>query len=64
MRASASFPDTTNNRMEVIACLVGIDKAIKLGARAITVYGDSRYGAQWCVKWHKRRWFLSNATLP
>ena len=50
--------------MEVIACLVGIDKAIKLGARAITVYGDSRYGAQWCVKWHKRRWFLSNATLP
>ena len=56
---SAGFRRTTNNRMEMMAAIAGL-QALKPGCR-VTVYTDSQYVAQgitqgWAVKWRANGW--------
>ena len=56
---SGGFRRTTNNRMEILAVIVGLEA---LNARcAVTVYSDSRYVVDavtkgWAVKWRANGW--------
>jgi ribonuclease HI len=56
---SAGFRLTTNNRMEILGCIVGL-QALKEPC-AVVVYSDSRYvvdamSKSWAVKWRKNNW--------
>ena len=55
---SGAEPDTTNNRMELMAAIEGL-KAIKRGC-AVTLYTDSKYVLQgvteWMSGWKSRGW--------
>ena len=56
---SGGFRLTTNNRMEMLGCLVGL-RALREPTR-VTVYSDSRYVVnaitqKWAVNWRKRGW--------
>jgi len=56
---SAGFRRTTNNRMEMLACIVGL-KALDTPSRVI-LYSDSRYVVDavtksWAVNWRRRGW--------
>lgn len=57
---SGGFEVSTNNRMELLAVIVGLE-ALKRPCR-VTVYSDSRYvvdaiGKQWALKWQKNDWW-------
>ena len=51
---------TTNNKMELIAIINGIKRAIKLGASHMAVYADSQYCingiTKWVPSWKVRGW--------
>lgn len=51
---------TTNNKMELIAIINGVKRAIKLGASHMTVYADSQYCingiTKWVPSWKVRGW--------
>jgi len=56
---SAGFRLTTNNRMEILGCIVGL-QALKEPC-AVVVYSDSRYVVDamtksWAVKWRRNNW--------
>ena len=56
---SAGFSCTTNNRMELLGCIVGLE-ALK-GPCTVTVYSDSQYlvnafNQNWVAGWLKRGW--------
>lgn len=56
---SRGFKWTTNNRMELLAVIVGLE-ALK-GTRNVTVYSDSKYVVDavekgWVNKWQKKNW--------
>ena len=56
---SGGFRRTTNNRMEILAVIVGLE-ALK-GRCAVTVFSDSRYVVDavskgWAVKWRANGW--------
>jgi ribonuclease HI len=56
---SAGFRLTTNNRMEILACIAGLE-ALKRPS-AVTIYSDSKYvvnamNNSWAVKWRSRGW--------
>jgi ribonuclease HI len=56
---SAGFRLTTNNRMEILGCIAGL-QALKCPCDA-TVYSDSKYvvnamSKQWALKWKSRGW--------
>ena len=56
---SAGFRLTTNNRMEILACIAGL-QALKEPC-AVTLYSDSKYVVdsvtkEWAVKWRKQGW--------
>lgn len=56
---SEGFAHTTNNRMELLAVIVGLE-ALKIENSNVTVYTDSRYVADaiekgWLIKWQKER---------
>ena len=56
---SGGYKRTTNNRMEILAVIVGLD-ALKERCR-VTLYSDSRYVVDamsrgWAVKWRARGW--------
>ncbi len=60
---SGGYRLTTNNRMELLACIVGL-KALKKKT-AVTLYSDSRYVINgitkgWAKKWKKNGWVKSN----
>ncbi len=60
---SGGFRLTTNNRMELLACIEGL-KALKKKS-VVTLYSDSRYVINgivkgWAKKWKKNRWMKSN----
>ena len=42
--------DTTNNRMELMACIVAL-KTIKTYKISIIIYSDSQYVVSGCTKW-------------
>ncbi len=54
---SMGFRKTTNNRMELLAVIVGLE-ALKLPGQKVTVYSDSRYVVDpvekhWLLGWEK-----------
>ncbi len=58
---SGGFRFTTNNRMELMGCIVGL-KALGEGpVKPVTIYTDSRYVAEgisrgWARRWKKNGW--------
>ncbi|MCK5738943.1 ribonuclease HI [bacterium] len=55
---SGGYRLTTNNRMEIIGCIVGLSHT-PAGAK-VTVYSDSRYVVNTCTKGWARRWQANN----
>src|SRR5215510_10012472 len=60
--ASGGFRLTTNNRMEILAAIVGLEM-LKQPCR-VTLYSDSQYLVDaitqgWAIKWKKNDWWLS-----
>jgi len=56
---SGGYRHTTNNRMELIACIVAL-VALKRQC-AVTIYSDSKYlvdgiSKGWAVKWKRNNW--------
>ena len=56
---SAGFADTTNNRMELLGAIVGLE-ALKVPCE-VTLYSDSRYlcesvNQRWVYGWKARGW--------
>jgi ribonuclease HI len=56
---SAGFRLTTNNRMEILGCIIGLT-ALKEPCR-VTIYSDSQYVVNamtksWAVNWQKLGW--------
>ena len=54
----AGFRKTTNNRMELLAVIIGLE-ALKQPNRQVTVYSDSRYVVDaiekgWVFGWEKK----------
>ena len=59
-RASGSFRFTTNNRMELLAAIRGINYAIENhGVKFIRVYSDSKYVVRG-ISWWVERWNREN----
>ncbi len=57
---SAGFSRTTNNRMEIQACIAGIEALVNMEKKA-TLMTDSRYVVNavtkgWARKWREHRW--------
>lgn len=60
---SEGFRLTTNNRMELLACIKGLDFLEK--PSRVTLYSDSRYVVDgitkgWAANWKRNRWRKSN----
>ena len=63
LELSAGYRLTTNNRMELLACIVGLDQLRE--PSAVALYSDSRYVVDgitkgWAKKWRARNWRKSN----
>ena len=63
MELSAGYRSTTNNRMELLAVIVALER-LKRPSR-VTIYTDSQYVAKaindgWLQGWIKRGWKKSN----
>jgi ribonuclease HI len=62
---SDSYPDTTNNRMEIQAVLTGLQKLTR--PCDVTIYSDSKYVVQsineWLDKWVKNNWRNSSGEV-
>ncbi len=64
---SGGFRLTTNNRMEMLACIVGL-RALK-GQCAVTLYSDSQYVINsmtkgWALRWKKNKWKRRDKDVP
>jgi ribonuclease HI len=64
---SRGFRLTTNNRMEILACIVGL-QALK-GPCAVTLYSDSQYVINsmtkgWARRWKKNKWKRKDENIP
>jgi ribonuclease HI len=60
---SGGFRRTTNNRMELLACIVGLEQLET--PSAVALYSDSRYVVDgitkgWAKKWQRNDWRKSN----
>ena len=60
---SGGFRKTTNNRMELLACIVGLEQLET--PSAVTLYSDSRYVVDgitkgWARRWQRNDWRKSN----
>ena len=60
---SGGFRKTTNNRMELLACIVGLEQFNT--PSAVALYSDSRYVVDgitkgWAKKWQRNGWRKSN----
>ncbi len=60
---SGAFPETTNNRMELLAIIEGL-RALKEGC-AVNLYSDSQYALEpfnkgWIYDWQKNNWKTSS----
>lgn len=61
---SGGFQHTTNNRMELMACIVAL-RAVKQRNRPITLYSDSSYVVNgiskgWARNWRRKGWIKSD----
>ncbi|MBL4614117.1 MAG: ribonuclease HI [Magnetovibrio sp.] len=56
---SGSEPDTTNNRMELMAAIIGLEK-LNRGVAKVAIYTDSTYvkdgTSKWMRSWKKNGW--------
>ena len=64
---SGGFRRTTNNRMELMACIVGLE-AVSVGATAV-IYTDSKYLANgitkgWARRWQAMQWERAGEPVP
>jgi ribonuclease HI len=64
---SKGFRLTTNNRMEILACIVGL-QALN-GPCAVTLYSDSQYVINsmtkgWALRWRKNKWKRNDESVP
>jgi ribonuclease HI len=64
---SRGFRLTTNNRMEILACIVGL-QALK-DPCAVTLYSDSQYvinsmSKGWARRWKKNSWKRNGENVP
>ena len=64
---SGSEPDTTNNRMELLAAVKGLE-AIKIASCKITLYSDSAYlvnafNLKWIDQWKNNNWKNSEKVI-
>ena len=62
---SDSFKETTNNRMELLACIKGLE-ALKEKCR-VELYSDSKYVVDginkgWAQRWQKNNWIRNKKT--
>jgi ribonuclease HI len=62
---SGGYRSTTNNRMELMACIYGL-KALKKSS-SVTVYSDSQYVVNginkgWAKKWQANNWIKKDKT--
>ena len=62
---SGGFKETTNNRMELLACIKGLE-ALKEKCR-VTLYSDSRYVVDgiskgWARRWQQNHWIRNKKT--
>lgn len=62
LEVSGGFRFTTNNRMEMLAAIKGLER-LKRPCR-VTLYSDSQYLVKaitkgWAAKWKKNNWWLS-----
>ncbi|MBT3193180.1 MAG: ribonuclease HI [Verrucomicrobia bacterium] len=62
---SGGFRNTTNNRMEIMAALVGLREIQSEAGEKVTIYSDSRYlvnmyGGGYAAKWRANGWRLAN----
>lgn len=60
---SGGFRQTTNNRMELLACIVGLERLET--PSTVALYSDSRYVVDgitkgWAKKWRRKDWRKSN----
>jgi ribonuclease HI len=60
---SGGYRLTTNNRMEMTACIYGLNSLTKSGP--VTIYSDSKYIVDavkkgWAEKWRVNRWLRDN----
>lgn len=57
-------PLTTNNKMELLSALRGIEEARRLGAEQIVVYSDSQYlvrgMTEWIDGWKRNGWLTAS----
>lgn len=65
---SAGFRQTTNNRMEIMGCIAGLEAMRDADAPKILVVSDSRYVVDammqgWAKRWRARQW-MRNETEP
>lgn len=63
LELSGGFRCTTNNRMELMACIIGLE-ALK-GKSLVSLYSDSRYVVNsirlgWADRWRKNDWFKAS----
>ena len=61
---SGGFRLTTNNRMELMACICGLEK-LKNDSRQITLFSDSSYVVNgmekgWAKSWQRKNWCKSD----
>ena len=61
---SEGFLQTTNNRMEILAAIKGLE-ALKEPC-AVTLYSDSKYlvdsvNQGWIIKWQKNNWYRTKS---
>jgi len=68
---SGGFRLTTNNRMEILACIVGLQSLKASGGAgcAVTLYTDSQYVVNsiekgWAKNWRKNRWMRKGVEVP
>lgn len=61
---SGGYRHTTNNRMELMACIKGIE-ALPSGKKKVVLFSDSKYVVNgitkgWAKSWRKRGWIKSD----
>lgn len=59
------FSLTTNNRMEILACIAAIEALMEMGETRATLVTDSRYVVNavtkgWARKWRAKRWMRTD----
>jgi ribonuclease HI len=64
---SRGFRMTTNNRMEMLACIVGLQELES--PCAVTLYSDSQYVINsmtkgWALRWKKNKWKRNGEDVP